>query len=475
MGTSNDIVINARATTAQAEKDIGRLDGKIKTLSKTGGDNAKAYAASFAAMQGSVNGVITKLGGLGVAIGAVIALQKAQAQAQADYAKSVSNAGKAEEQALNARAARTKEILNSLEQLNAKAKDSPLSPEAIKLENNLVAQLADTWGDVGISINQSTGEIKGLLQATQQINAQIRQQKLDALAKQIEGARLELDNAQTTYNNEYDQYGSQRVSIAGIGNNLRAAGEGLLNAATNNPLQMLLSPASGLFSKEFETAYNQRVDTRANEYKAAITEAQAKLDNLLAQQKALKLEATNEDAARILKQTEETRAAQQSINANDPQEQALIRALANAQMTGGDVTGAKGALDAYLQQRNTERYNALSGMVSKDESDISNAQKNYDKAMAGGDAAEIAETAKALARAVEVAKKHTDEMAKIAAGQYKPASAPETAITRSLARGTFDAFGLGGLSGGNIQQQQLDVQKQIERNTQQLAVPVVGE
>ena len=475
MGTSNDIVINARATTAQAEKDIGRLDGKIKTLSKTGGDNAKAYAASFAAMQGSVNGVITKLGGLGVAIGAVIALQKAQAQAQADSAKSVSNAGKAEEQALNARAARTKEILNSLEQLNAKAKDSPLSPEAIKLENNLVAQLADTWGDVGISINQSTGEIKGLLQATQQINAQIRQQKLDALAKQIEGARLELDNAQTTYNNEYDQYGSQRVSIAGIGNNLRAAGEGLLNAATNNPLQMLLSPASGLFSKEFETAYNQRVDTRANEYKAAITEAQAKLDNLLAQQKALKLEATNEDAARILKQTEETRAAQQSINANDPQEQALIRALANAQMTGGDVTGAKGALDAYLQQRNTERYNALSGMVSKDESDISNAQKNYDKAMAGGDAAEIAETAKALARAVEVAKKHTDEMAKIAAGQYKPASAPETAITRSLARGTFDAFGLGGLSGGNIQQQQLDVQKQIERNTQQLAVPVVGE
>ena len=66
-------------------------------------------------------------------------------------------------------------------------------------------------------------------------------------------------------------------------------------------------------------------------------------------------------------------------------------------------------------------------------------------------------------------------MAKIAAGQYKPASAPETAIARSLARGTFDVFGLGGLSGGNIQQQQLDVQKQIERNTQQLAVPVVGE
>ena len=456
MGTSNDIVINARATTAQAEKDIGRLDGKIKTLSKTGGDNAKAYAASFAAMQGSIQGVVTQLGGLGVAIAAVIALQKAQVQAQADYAKSVSNAGKAEEQALNARAARTKEILNSLEQLNAKAKDSPLSPEAIKLENNLVAQLSDTWGDVGISINKSTGEIKGLLQATQKIDAEIRQQRMAALSKQIEGARLELDNAQTTYNNEYDQYGSQRVSIAGIGNNLRAFGEGTLSALSGNG---------------FDAGYNRRVDTRANEYKAAITEAQAKLDNLLAQQKALQLEATNEDAARIIKQTEETRAAEQTAFAVDAREQALIRALANAQMTGGDVTGAKGVLDAYLQQRNAKRYTELQGLVSKDDKAVTAAQKDYTWAISNGDSADVAEAAKALARVVEVAKQHTDEMAKIAAGQYKPASAPMTVI----ARGTFDAFGLGGLSGGNIQQQQLDVQKQIERNTQQLAIPIVGE
>lgn len=475
MADSNDIVINARATTAQAEKDIGRLDGKIKTLSKSGGDNAKAYAASFAAMQGSIQGVITQLGGLGVAIGAVMVLQRAQTQAQQDYAKSVTNAARAEEQALNARAARTKEILSSLEQLNAKAKDSPLSPEAIKLENNLVAQLSDTWGDVGLSINKSTGEIRGLLQATKQINAQIRQQKLDALAKQIEGARLEVDAAQNIYDAEYDANGAQRISIAGIGNNLRAAGEGLLNAATNNPLQMLLSPASGVLSKEFDAGYNQRVETRANEYKAAITEAQAKLDNLLAQQKALQLEATNEDAARILKLAEETAAAEQKAFAVDAREQELIRALANAQMAGGDVTGAKSALDAYVAQRNADRYNTLSGMVSKDEAAVSKAQEDYVWAVKNGDEADVAEAAKTLARAVETAKQHTDEMAKIAAGQYKPASAPETAITRSLARGTFDAFGLSGLSGGNIQQQQLDVQKQIERNTQQLAVPVVGE
>ena len=460
MGTSNDIVINARATTAQAEKDIGRLDSKIKTLSKSGADNAKAYGMSFAAMQGSIQGVVTQLGGLGVAIAAVIALQKAQTQAQADYAKSISNAARAEEQALNARAARTKEILSSLEQLNAKAKDSPLSPEAIKLENNLVAQLADTWGDVGISINQSTGEVKGLLQATQQIGAQIREQKLQALSKQIEAARLELANAKTTYSNEYTDAGEQKAGIANIGNNLRALGEGTLSA---------------LRGEGFDAGYNRRVDTRANEYKAAIKDAQAKLDNLLAQQKALRLEATNEDAARILKQTEETRTAEQTAFSADAREQALIRALANAQMGGGDVAGAKAALDDYMTQRNARRYKQLQGMTAEDDKAISKAQTDYGWALMAGDGADVAEAAKELARVTTIAKQHTEEMAKIAAGQYKPASAPETAITRSLARGTFDAFGHGGLSGGNIQQQQLDVQKQIERNTQQLSMPVVGE
>ena len=456
MADSNDIVINAKATTAAAEKSITALDGKVQKLATTGANNAKAYQMSFAAMQGSVQGVVTKLGGLGVAIAAVIALQKAQTQAQADYAKSVTEAGRADEAALNAKASRTREILTALDQLNTKAKDSPLSPEAIKLENNLVAQLNDTWGDVGVSINQATGEIKGLLQATQQIDAEIRGKRLEAINKQIEGARLELQAAQDAYNNEYDKNGNQRVSITGIGNNLRATGEGLLSAITG---------------KGFDAGYNQRVTTRENEFKAAITNAQARLDDLTAQQKALEAEATNEDAARILKQIEETQAAEKSIAANDAQEQLLIRALADAQMTGGDVTGAKTALDDYIQQRNAKRYEELSAGVGADQTAIDAAQKAYDNAQKTGDGAAIAEAAKALARVTEIAKQHTDEMAKIAAGQYKPAEAAMTTI----ARGSFDAFGLNALSGGNIQQQQLDVQKQIERNTKQLAVPVVGE
>lgn len=476
----NDIVINATAQTKDAEKNIAALDARIQTMSqkapgidkaskamkdvgtaaKKAGDDAKAIGAGFSALQGSLTGVITKLGAAGLAIGVLLKLQTALRDAQKDYANSLSAIGKAEEAAVNARASRAKEALDTLSELNSRAKDSPLDPEAIKLENNLVKQLSDTWGDVGISVNQTTGEVEGLLQATEKIAGQIRGQKLSSLSKQIQAARLDVQTARDTYNDEYDEYGNQRVSLAGIGNNLKATGEGILS----------------FFSGEgFDAGYNQRVTTRENEYKAAITEAESKLEELQAQQKELQLNATKEDAARILKQADETRQAEKTIFQNDAREQALIRALANAQMTGGDVTGAKAALDDYIQQRNAARYSELSNMASQDEKDIDKAQKDYVWALQNGSGADIAEAAKALARVTDIAKQHTDEMAKIAAGQYKPADAAQTVLARTTAMGTFNAFGIGGLMSQNIEQEQLQVQKEIAANTKQLARPVVSE
>lgn len=479
----NDIVVNAKANTKEAEANIKKLDAQIQTmvskdqrltkldgsLSKvgskakaaatSGAGSAKACSISFAAMSGSLTGVITKLGAVGVAIGAVIALQNALKVAQADYAKSVDAMGKAEENAINAKAARTKDAINALEQLNNKAKESPLDADAIKLENNLVQQLNDTWGDVGISINQATGEVKGLLQATQKINAEIRNQRLAALSKQIEAAQLELDNARSTYNEEYEENGDQKISLNGIGNNIRATGEGLVSL---------------IKGEGFEQGYNRRVDTRANEYRAAVSDAEGRLNELIAQRDALAKEASAEDAARILQQNETRQKAEADIAKSDPREQELIRALAQAQMTGGDVEGAKSELDSYLEQRNRDRYNELSSMVGSDQSAIAAAQKAYDEAKKTGDNAAIAEAAKALARVTEIASQHTNEMAKIANGMYKPAiTAPEN--VRSASQGTFDAFGANGIGNNTIMQQQLDVQKKIEKNTEELAKPVVGE
>ena len=89
---------------------------------------------------------------------------------------------------------------------------------------------------------------------------------------------------------------------------------------------------------------------------------------------------------------------------------------------------------------------------------------------------EITKRLEALIEANKTLEAHTAEAGRLANGMYKPATPdklPEA--MRSVARGTFDAFGINGLGSGNIQQEQLNVQKQIARNTEQLAIPVVGE
>ena len=66
-------------------------------------------------------------------------------------------------------------------------------------------------------------------------------------------------------------------------------------------------------------------------------------------------------------------------------------------------------------------------------------------------------------------------MAKIASGLYKPADAAQTSIARTTAMGTFNAFGIGGLMNSSVEKEQLEVQKEIARNTKRLAMPVVSE
>ena len=132
MGTSNDIVINARATTAQAEKDIGRLDGKIKTLSKTGTDNAKAYQLGFAAMQGSINGVITKLGAVGLAIGALKTAYDLARKEQQRYIDSMKGAADASNKYFVTIKDQTKGILDNLEKLDKLAEGGYLDDAAIQ-------------------------------------------------------------------------------------------------------------------------------------------------------------------------------------------------------------------------------------------------------------------------------------------------------------------------------------------------------
>lgn len=487
VNNTNDIVINAKANTKEAEANLAKLDATVKnmaanraTSSRAQGNMVAATAAATAVLSKHNKELSNNVSlqkkrsqslenlkkGLQIATGVIagaVAVYKiynfvvnASIQANKELAESLLAVSKAEQQSINTRAEASKNALSALDQLNEKAKEGALDTDAIQLENNLVKQLNDIWGDVGVSINTATGEIQGLLGATQQINENIRQQQIAALTKQINAQRLKANASKEALDAKYDSNGNYKNewSIRNWGTNTKGA---------------LLAIGGGM------EAWDQTRLADFNRLKSESLEDKAALEQLKARLKELQNATTQDELNRVLKQNAERQKAEATVAKNDPKEMALTQALAHAQMSGGDVARAKADLDAYVEQRNKDRYDQLAGMVSDDNYNIAVANTEYRKAVRSGDNAAITEAARALARATEIAKQHTDEMSRIAAGMYKPADSPSTELVRGITDGTFDAFGMESLGKNSIMQQQLDVQKKIEKNTEELARPVVGE
>ena len=488
MGDSNDIIINAKATTAAAEKSINALDAKIQALaanspkvqqlegklagvgrqaaktSQTLISSEKATGAGFAALQGSITGVLTKLGALGLAVAAVKTAWDALNKVQQKTIDALNKTADASNKYFTAFKNQSDSILDSLQQLDKLAADGYLDNESLRQTNSLVAQLNSLWGDVGLSVDQTTGKINGLESATAKINAGLRAMALEGAKARAEAARLGLGQAQRNRAAEFNADGSMTTY-------------GAVKAAAS--VDSLTAFYSGS-----KTAGGIQSDRRG-ELDAAIKTAQADLLAAEAEVKRLEAQTTAESIAATVAKGQATIAAnnklsslQSGYNGLDLQELGLRQALATAQAGGGDVAAAQAALSSYTASKNQERYSYLTGQIERDKAAQADAQERYNIGLKHGDVTEITKRLETLIEANKALESHSAEAQRLAAGMYKPATPdklPAAETMRSLARGTFDAFGLGGLSGGNIQQQQLDVQKQIERNTQQLAVPVVGE
>lgn len=479
----SDIVINAKANTKEAEANLKKLDAQIQgmansdramdklngsfkksgTAVKQAGVDIKGMAGNFNALQGSLGGATTKLGLLGLAIAGVrIAMQQAD-KAQKEYVENLEKAGKASENLVGSKKGIVDNALTALQNFNELAEKGNLDSNAIQQELLLVEKIREQWGDVGLEVDKTTGKVTGLQTATAQIEQTNQKKILAPLQQQLRAAEEQLKQAQealAVVESEQQTGVSDAAAnwVTTIGNFGNAVKDGLFKWKDPGEL--------------FDEYQNKASEGRLTGAKAAVTDAKAEVNRLKSQ---ISDASNNTNPELILKQNADRQAAEATIAKNDVREQQLIRELAAAQMSGGDVAGAKSALDEYLAQRNQARYEELAKLSQSDDTAIAAAQKAYDAAQKSGDGAAIAEAAKALARVTEAAKQHTEEMAKIANGEYKPAVAAQDGLAKGTSNGTFDAFGANGIGHNTVLQQQLDVQKKIAKNTEELAKPVVGE
>lgn len=476
----NDIVISAAADTKNAEANLKKLEAQVQTMgkndpgmaklnqsfAKTGkatddiNKHVKDLAGSYGALQGSMVGIVSQLGAIGIAIGVVKVAWDSLQQIQKKNIDSMNARADAQERYYNTVQTQSKEILSNLNQLNELAANGYLDNQAIQATNNLVAQLNDLWGDVGLSVDQATGRVNGLSEATKKVANNLREIALTAAKERQAAARMKQAQANREYSKYFDGNGAMTLA-------------GALRTVSENGY--IASVVEGM------TPGGQQAltDRKATELHAAIATADAEVKEADAEVKRLESKTTTDDINALANRNSTRQQQEAGLKDVDTQLMELQRQLATAQAMGGNVEAAKAALDGYTENQARAKFEQLQKQIAYDTERQAYYQQRYNTGLKHGNAEEIAKRLDDLTKANEQLKKHTEEMTKIANGLYKPAVvAPEVKemmrIT-SVSNGTFDAFGTGALGQNNIQQQQLDVQKKIEKNTEKLAVPVVGE
>lgn len=482
----NDIVITAQAGTKQAEANVQELDAKIKALTaqdtklkQFGRDllgvssdaqaATKAMGAGFATLQGSFTGVITKLGAVGLAIGG---LKKAWDLAQSEqqrYIDSMRGQADAAGKSLSVLKDSTKSILDNLEKFDKLADGGYLDNTAIEQTNSLVSQLNDLWGDVGISVDQATGKVNGLKEATQKITGELKAMALEQLALEEKVAQSEYDKAESDYSWWYDEDGKLHNEAMGmlIAGNWTGNGD-TYKAELDNKRKTAKANLLAVQQRRKQLESSTTVEDINNSIAAAEAAKQKEVEAQKAQEQA-QTEFNNRLAAE-----------NKRLKPVDYQEEKLKQDLAIAQANGGDVAGARAALDSYTQQRDMARFRELEQQMPGIRDDQYQAKKDYDL-LQQNDASdeEILAALEVLNNANERLTQATNEMAQLGTRlEQVSVEEPKTeiaAIARTMSNGTFNSYGISGLTQNTIEQQQLEVQKQIAKNTENLNVPIVGE
>ena len=481
----SDIVINAQAGTKQAEANVQELDAKIRAmtaqdtkLKQFGRDllgvsndaqaATKAMGAGFATLQGSFTGVITKLGAVGLAIGG---LKKAWDLAQSEqqrYLDSIKSQAEASSKSFTVLKDSTKGILDNLDKLDKLADGGYLDDTAIEQTNNLVSQLNDLWGDVGISVDQATGKVNGLQAATQKITNELKAMALEQLAIEEQVAQAEYDKAQADYSWWYDENGKLQNEAMGmfIAGNWTGSGDNYKAELDNK--------------RKTAQANLLAVQRRRKQLESSTTQEEIN-DSIAKAEEARQQDLTNKQEAA---KTKEQLTATQTKLSEQPDWKLLNlqSELAIAQATGGDVASAKAAVDAYTQERDRNRFNQLEGRLREGVKTYNERLTAYNQGVANkADDATLLALAEALNEVTVNLQKDAEEFNRLGAKLEQPETPVEepttevARITRELTNGTFSAYGLNGLSQNPIEQQQLEVQKQIAKNTENLNVPIVGE
>lgn len=144
-----------------------------------------ALIAGFAALKTAVITNPILLGvtaGIGVFIGAIMAVNMYLEQTEKKLF-AISDAAQKAEKEFDATADADKKLMDRLQEL-ADIED-PLNNEEVKEAQTLVAVLESRYGELGVTIDATSGKIEGMTTAQKKFNEELKKQKIEAVEKTI--------------------------------------------------------------------------------------------------------------------------------------------------------------------------------------------------------------------------------------------------------------------------------------------------
>lgn len=516
MADDASLIVSVKADTAEMQKKIADLQKQLATFAASASANTAKVDKSVRSMAGNVNnmtnaikGITSSLGAFGISAGTLMNIAKGMLTAWfkvSDATKQAADAAREHRQEVEKTIGYNGSLVDKLKQLSDLSQDNYLNADGIRTANTLVKELTKSYGDLGFTVDKTTGKITGMTDAIAAIEGKDKDRRKAAIESQLSTLQRQLkDNREQL--KEFNPQGffdslvhNIRMASSDLGGYTGSVLTGNYDRYNQEQARKLTDEQNHI-TKEMEALRdelerlndNAAIDQIAKELEKARQNAadQQYLRGLQSNTNVGKLQALGEqyDKTMTIFSRQITSAEEQGdfLRVADLQQQRedyrrnhkLQRDALKEHGSGSlyDSTvatkqdayikalqsGNRGVIDNAKREYEQAEQNRLKAVATQSGEDVSKAQSVYDSRLrdynnSGNESdARRADLWRLVQEAEKdlMAKRNAYEQTTLAA--YKPNNAP----LQGGAAGTFNAFDIQKLLQKNLDQQQLDELKNI--------------
>ena len=517
------LIVRVKADTEEMKTKIANLQSELAKFAASASANTakveksvNAMTKSVGAMSSAMKGITSSLGAFGISAHTLLTIGKGMVDAWFkvdESAKRAAEAAREHRQEVEKTISYNSSLVDKLKELDNLAKDDYLNADGIETANTLIKELTKSYGDLGITVDQTTGKISGMTDAITAIQDKDKERRRTAIENQLSTLRSQLKETKK----QLKEYAPEGF-FDSLGHNVRMASKDLggymgntltgnydrYNAEQAKPLRdekdRIVDEMDKLRDELEKLNDNESIDQIAKEMEKARQNAaeQKYLKSLQANTSVGKMQVLSEQYNKTMEifvrqMSDARKAGDEERFYNLRQQMRDYKAQHKAQRDALTAHGEGGVYDANVAGKQDAYIRALQ---SGDRSVIETAKKEYEDAeqarmrtVAAASGQEVVKAQEAYdarlrdynnsegasdARRADLwklvqeaekdlmSKRQRYEQTTLAA--YKP---PQEAAIQGGAAGTFNAFGIQSILQKNLAKEQLDELKNISSLIQQ--------